>query len=74
MHWKNEMELIDEKAPIQKSGILFHVIEGEHLILCFIFESIRKITKMRVTWSRNVKQKIDMEFNTFEQVFIIRKE
>ncbi|KRY13129.1 hypothetical protein T12_13082 [Trichinella patagoniensis] len=26
MHWKNEMELNDEKAPIQKSGILFHVI------------------------------------------------
>ncbi|KRX30693.1 hypothetical protein T09_3116 [Trichinella sp. T9] len=29
MHWKNEMELIDEKAPIQGSRMLFH--EGEHL-------------------------------------------
>ncbi|KRX17306.1 hypothetical protein T07_1210 [Trichinella nelsoni] len=37
MHWKNEMELNDEKTPIQGSRMLFHVIvissKGEYLIL-----------------------------------------
>ncbi|KRY11750.1 hypothetical protein T12_16197 [Trichinella patagoniensis] len=40
MHWKNEMELNDEKVPIQGSRMLFHVIDIYEFSLYEIYKQL----------------------------------